>query len=65
VSPFNSTSSSNDNPTDLTDSTDDVPYAIGQYLDQIRIAGNEQTDVPVTQQKTTPQKQARYSSSPN
>jgi hypothetical protein len=65
VSPFNSTSYGNDSQTDLADSTDDVPYAIGQYLEQIKIAGNGQENVPVTAQRIPVQKQARNSSSQN
>ena len=39
VNPFNSSAyTNNDTQTDITDTTDDVPYAIGQYLDQIRVA---------------------------
>lgn len=47
----------NDSQTDSADSTDDVPYAIGQYLEQIRVAGNAQEVVPATNEKLAPQKQ--------
>jgi hypothetical protein len=57
VSPFNNSSyTSNADQTDTTDSTDDVPYAIGQYLDQIRIAQDGQQNEPATQQKLAVQK---------
>ena len=66
VNPFNSSAySNNDSQTDITDTTDDVPYAIGQYLDQIKADHDSQTFVPVTQQKLAVHKQDRNTSSPD
>jgi len=55
-SPFDAaTYSSNDSQTDQADTTDDVPYAIGKYLDQIRVARNIQPATQAVHEKTIAQ----------
>ena len=59
-SPFDGASFTNNDASaasdDITDSTDDVPYAIGQYLDQIRIANNNIINLPESKQNLASQK---------
>ena len=56
-SPFNNTSNTSSNTVQLDQpveyqTTDDTPYAISQYLDEIRIAGNSQSGERSAQDKS-------------
>jgi hypothetical protein len=55
-SPFNNNTSSSSNNSQLSQpddfqTTDDTPYAIGQYLDEIKVAGRGQAEEQPSQSK--------------